>query len=110
MATKVYDLLAPNGEYTGQDGQQKTRWLNCGTIFRNDTTGFLSLKLDTVPVGNSFEGWFQLREPMPKQQSQPQHQGQPGMDGFRQPQVQPQAAQPQPQAAPSIPTEQDVPF
>ena len=29
---KLYDLMYPAGQYTDKDGQEKTRWVNCGAV------------------------------------------------------------------------------
>ncbi len=48
---KTMDAVITTGEYTDQQGIQKKRYMNIGTLFvYND--GGMSLKLDAVPVGN----------------------------------------------------------
>jgi len=48
---KTMDAVITTGEYTDQQGNQKKRYMNIGTLFvYND--GGMSLKLDAVPVGN----------------------------------------------------------
>lgn len=49
--------VAANGSYTDKEGNEKTRWVTCGTLFSKDN-GDLSLKLDAVPIGTDFEGWI----------------------------------------------------
>ena len=61
--SKVYDVVAGVGRYQDRNGNEKTRWVRCGAIFRNAESGRLSLKLESVPVGNEWEGWFSLMEP-----------------------------------------------
>lgn len=46
-----------------REGQEKTRWINCGAMF--ETEKGLSIKLDTIPVG--FDGWLKLFEPKPRE-------------------------------------------
>jgi hypothetical protein len=63
---KLYDVVKAMGTYTDQNGQEKTRWLNCGMIVRNQN-GNVSLKLDALPLVPSEEGmWFALMEPKPR--------------------------------------------
>lgn len=35
--------------YTNRDGEQKTRWVRCGSVYRNQD-GSLRLVLDTIPA------------------------------------------------------------
>lgn len=62
MAKRVFDAAVSTGEYTDKDGNQKKRWQNVGVVFENDN-GQLSLKLETVPVGNTWSGWINFFEP-----------------------------------------------
>ena len=54
---KIGSLMAANGKYQ-KDGQEKTSWFRCGTLFENN--GKYVVKLDGVPVGTQFEGWLQV--------------------------------------------------
>ena len=63
---KIYDCVVATGKYTGQDGQEKTRWMNVGAILQKDD-GSAVLKLEAMPIGNDFEGWIQLFKPKPSQ-------------------------------------------
>lgn len=54
---KTHDLSASCGEYTDSHGQKKKRWVNCGAIFQGDD-GRISVKLESVPVGPDWSGWF----------------------------------------------------
>lgn len=55
--TKPYKkIVASNGSYT-KDGVEKKRWVNVGTLFQGDD-GNLSIKMDVVPVGPNWSGWF----------------------------------------------------
>lgn len=70
---KVYDVVASMGEYQDRDGNTKVRWQNCGAIF--ETKNGLALKLDAIPAGNSWEGWFKLFEPKTQQAGSKANQG-----------------------------------
>lgn len=62
MASRiVYDVVATNGTYT-INGEEKKRYVTCGKVFENDQ-GHLSIKLDTIPAGPEWSGWFSLFEP-----------------------------------------------
>lgn len=62
MPSKLkYEVTASVGKYT-KDGEEKTRYLRCGSVFENEK-GHLSVKLDCVPVGQEWSGWFSLFEP-----------------------------------------------
>ena len=53
MAKKIYDAVATVGTYKDRNGEEKKRYVNVGSVFENDK-GQLSLKLDSVPVGNEW--------------------------------------------------------
>lgn len=58
MARKIGDLVAPNGSYQTKDGQQKTRWLKCGSLLQTDKG--MRVKLDSIPIQS--DGWFSVFE------------------------------------------------
>ena len=66
---KTMDAVIETGEYTDQQGNQKKRYMNIGTLFVYDNG--MSLKLDAVPVGN---GNISFYDKKPKQ-TQGQQQG-----------------------------------
>jgi hypothetical protein len=76
MAKKIYNAVATVGTYKDRDGEEKKRYVNVGSVFENDK-GQLSLKLDSVPVGNEWSGWVSFFEP--KERDGQQRQG-PGRD------------------------------
>lgn len=94
---KLYDVVKAMGTYTDQNGQEKTRWMRCGMIIKNQN-GNVALKLDAIPLTPpEAEGgqWFALMEP--QQQGQQQGQGYP-------PQQQNQGPPPPPpQRDPNVP-------
>ena len=54
---KTHDLVATVGKYQNKQGEQKKRFMNCGSIF-TDSDGRISIKIDGVPVGPEFTGWL----------------------------------------------------
>ena len=61
--------MARTGSYTDRDGNEKSRWTKCGVVF--ESSNGLSLKLESVPVGNDWNGFFSLFEPKPRTQPAP---------------------------------------
>lgn len=60
MSKQVYKVAVANGQYTDDQGNQKTRWLHVGAIVENDK-GNLSLILNAIPAptqGNDQQAWF----------------------------------------------------
>lgn len=55
------DIMASVGEYTDAQGRKAKRWIRCGVLMRDDSSGALSIKLDAVPVLPSWSGWFAVR-------------------------------------------------
>ena len=73
MAKVIGKIAAPGGTYM-KDGEERTRWINCGILLETDR-GF-RIKLDALPV-NMGEGWLQVFDP-DERQSKPAAQ-----TGFR---------------------------
>jgi hypothetical protein len=74
---KTHDAVYGGEKYTDKDGNEKTRFVNCGALFQRED-GSLSLKLESIPVG--FNGWLNFYEPKPKdgeapRQERPQRAG-----------------------------------
>lgn len=66
----VGDIMFPGGKYNTREGEEKTRWVKCGTLLRN-AEGKFRIKLDAIPLGIQPDGgWFSVfeKEP-PRQQS-----------------------------------------
>lgn len=59
MAKVLGRIVAPNGKYI-QEGVEKTRWLRCGTLLETDNG--MRIKLDSMPIGVDFDGWFSVFE------------------------------------------------
>ena len=74
MAKKIYDAVATIGTYKDRNGEEKKRYVNVGSVFENDK-GQLSLKLDSVPVGNEWSGWVSFFEPKERDGQHRQGQG-----------------------------------
>jgi len=62
MSKKRLDAIAVVGEYTDSQGNTKKRYSKLGSAFVNDK-GEVSVKLDCVPCGGTWDGWVSLREP-----------------------------------------------
>jgi hypothetical protein len=62
MAMKPYRrAVAVTGTYTDRQGNEKKRYVNVGTLFQYDDGGF-ALKLDSVPVGEGWNGFISFYE------------------------------------------------
>ena len=64
MSRLKYEVVASNGSYTNKNGEEKKRYTKCGVVFENDK-GQLSIKMDSIPCGPEWSGWFNLFEPKP---------------------------------------------
>lgn len=80
---KIKKAVATVGKYTDRNGQEKTRYLTVGGLFKRED-GSACMKLDTVPVGPDFNGWinfYDLDDQEQKPQQAPQQQPDPaGID------------------------------
>jgi len=62
MAMKPYRrAVATTGTYTDRQGNEKKRYTNVGTLFQYDDGGF-TLKLDSIPVGEGWNGFISFYE------------------------------------------------
>ena len=109
--SKIFDLVGSNGTYTDNQGQEKTRWIKCGAVFKSDQ-GNVSVKLEAVPTYRNENGELWLNCFVPQQQQQQGGDanfgrpapGQGAPQGFRQrPAPQPAMAGAPPPAAPMQP-------
>ena len=66
MSKKKYDVVA----MVGKRKDDKPNYVNCGVVIQTDK-GF-SLKLNSIPAGNEWNGWFSLFEPRPRDGAQQQ--------------------------------------
>ena len=75
--SKKYDVVYTQ-RYT-QNGEEKTKWINCGAVL--ETAKGFRVKLDAIPVG--FDGWFALFEPKEGGKADAPKQPAPAADNFR---------------------------
>ena len=69
MPKKIFDAVASVGEYTDRNGQQKKRYVNIGAVFESDDGKYMSLKLESIPVGPNWSGWVSFFVPKEREQS-----------------------------------------
>jgi len=69
---KTMNIVAITGTYTNNQGQEKKRYLTCGTLFIYDDGG-MSIKLDAVPT--NFDGKLAVYEKEDRNQQQGQQGG-----------------------------------
>ena len=72
---KKYDAVATVGKYKNNQGEEKKRYLNVGTVFEGDD-GRLSMKMEALPVGTEWSGWISFYEPKDNGQSRQSNGGQ----------------------------------
>lgn len=68
---KSHDAVYAGEKYTDRDGNEKTRYINIGSLFTRDD-GSMTMKLESLPIG--FNGWINFYEPKPREGEQPQRQ------------------------------------
>lgn len=66
---KIYDAVAVVGTYKTNDGDEKKRYVNVGSVFEGEKG--MSLKLDAVPIGPDFNGWISFYEPKGRYKPEP---------------------------------------
>ena len=73
---KIFDVMVSTGSYTGDDGQEKQRWMNVGVMFKNDS-GYVSIKLEAIPTKRNEQGelWLSCFAPKPYQPKEPAQGG-----------------------------------
>lgn len=57
---KVYDLLAKIDAEATVNGE-KIKWQKVGILIEREKGGF-SIKLDCIPISNSWDGWLTVKE------------------------------------------------
>ena len=77
---KIKDVVARGGEYQDRQGNTKVRWINVGSMFKNNE-GKVSIKIDAMPVGE-WDGWLNLFDPKPRNQTAEKPSKPPQDDGF----------------------------
>ena len=65
MSSKL-DVIAVVGEYTNAQGQTKKRFVKVGSAWDKGQQG-ISIKPDTIPAGNEWDGWLTARQPLERQ-------------------------------------------
>lgn len=61
MSEYIGDLMYPSEEKYFSNGEEKTRWLNCGGVFKNEQ-GQISVKITTMPTTMT-SNWFRCFPP-----------------------------------------------
>ena len=69
MPKKIFDAVASVGEYEDRNGQKKKRYVNVGAVFESDDGKYMSLKLESIPVGPNWSGWVSFFVPKEREQS-----------------------------------------
>ena len=54
---RTHTLRAANGTYNNKEGEEKTSWITVGALMDKD--GKPVIKFDSIPVGNTWDGWIQ---------------------------------------------------
>ena len=60
--------MYPSEEKYFSNGEEKTRWLNCGGVFKNESNQ-ISVKITTMPTVMT-SNWFRVFPPKDQQQGQ----------------------------------------
>jgi hypothetical protein len=71
---KVYDVVATVGKR--KDG--KNNYVKVGVVLEGDKG--LSMKLESIPCGNEWNGWLNFYEPKPRSESAPRRDDDPPHD------------------------------
>jgi paraquat-inducible protein B len=72
----THDLIAKAGAYKDKQGNEKVRWHKCGVAMETKNGG-IALNIESLPT--NFDGWIQMREPLPKDNA-PRNQNAGGLD------------------------------
>lgn len=68
MVKRIFDAVAIVGKYTDRQGNEKSRYVTVGAVFEDDKKR-MSLKIEALPVGGSWNGWVSFFSPKESQQS-----------------------------------------
>jgi hypothetical protein len=63
--SKVYDVVA----IVGKRKDDKPNYVKCGAVFTTEKG--MSMKLDSIPAGGEWNGWFSFFEPKPRDNNGP---------------------------------------
>jgi hypothetical protein len=78
MATVIGDVMFPGPKYI-KDGEEKTKWINCGILLQTDNG--MRLKLESLPLGIEPGGaWFSIFEKREEGVAKPAPQAAPAGD------------------------------
>jgi hypothetical protein len=77
-----FEIKYPAREYTLSNGEKKTFWTTHGSIWIDEERKNISVKIDSLPVGDKFNGYFRAFPYVPKhqQQKKPTYEGLPADD------------------------------
>jgi outer membrane PBP1 activator LpoA protein len=78
----AFNITFPNGTYTDKEGNEKTRWLNVGTLFISEDKKRMAIKLDAVPTSQEFDGWLNVFQKQKSNGSTIDQAKQPSQDGI----------------------------
>jgi hypothetical protein len=63
--SRIYEITVVSGKYTNKDGQEKSRYINIGSVV--ETKKGPMLKLDVIPLmDGGWNGWAYLNTPKTK--------------------------------------------
>lgn len=98
----THDIVAVTGTYKDRDGVEKKRRVKCGVVLTRDD-GSMSLKIESLPVGNDWNGFLNIYpiEEQPRQERNAQQQT---------PQHPPRVRQATPPPIRPMEDEDDIPF
>lgn len=68
----THDLIAKGGEYKNKQGETKVRWHKCG-VAMDSSNGGVALLIESLPT--NFDGWLQMKKPLPKDENAPRSNG-----------------------------------
>lgn len=70
----LYRVVAAVGKYEGNDGKEKSRYVEMGVVM--ETKNGPMLKLESIPAAG-WDGWAYLNEPKPKEEGERQERSRP---------------------------------
>jgi hypothetical protein len=79
-----FEIKYPTREYTLSNGEKKTFWTTHGSIWVDEDKKSMSVKIDSLPVGDKFTGYFKAFPYVPKnqQKQKPNYDGLPADEDF----------------------------
>lgn len=67
---KQYDIKFAAREYQTADGARKTYWSQHGSMWIDENGGSVTIKLDSIPVGEKWTGFLKAFPSKPREQQQ----------------------------------------